>query len=81
MFSRTKWIESIDRHRNYNTHYHTDDKVCFEWLLLRFMTEELLPNNRTVSPTDNPKHQQSGFRHSAPGFTCRRFIYTVDRQR
>lgn len=54
MFSRTKWIESIDRHRNYNTHYHTDDKVCFEWLLLRFMTEELLTNNRTSHPPTTP---------------------------
>ncbi len=26
-------------------------------------------------------YQQSGFRHSAPGLTCRHFVHTVDHQR
>ncbi len=73
----------MNRHRNYhNTHYHTDDKVCFEWLLLRFMTErELLTNNHTGPLTDNPntnKISSGTFWHTGLRAAV---LSTVDRQR
>lgn len=76
-----KWIESIRRRDDDNIQYHTDDEVCFEWLLLGFMAKEMLPNKRATPPAHSPEYQQSRFWHSPPCLTSCHFVHPINHQR
>lgn len=45
------------------------------------MAEELLARNCAGPSSHKAKHQQCGFRHSAPALARRRFIHAIDHQR
>lgn len=54
-----------------------DKKVRFEWLLLGFMTKELLPQKGPGPTPCHTKYQQRRFRNPAHAFTRRHFICAI----